>query len=117
MRRLRIRFLNASEVRMGSPYNTCRVSLSGEWVPRLPNDGDDYQDLKAWSEDQRHLALVRWAVRANQPGFKVVVISLAGRRVTQYRRRKGCCEAIWWKDGAFRFRASTIVQGSVRLEE
>ncbi len=111
---IRVRFLGCGEIRMGSPYSTCRVRLTGEWVPELPGQGDDFQNLKAWSPDRRFLALVRWATGSNLPGFKVVIISLESRSVTQSRRRKGCCQSIRWEDGAFRFQAFALIDGSIK---
>jgi hypothetical protein len=114
MRPLRVKFVQVNEIRMGSPYNMCRVALLGKWIPDLPNQGHDYQPIMAWSSDGRHLALVRWAVRSNEPGFKVVVVSPSKRSVTQSRRQRGCCESIHWREGAFRFRAVAVIAGSVR---
>jgi hypothetical protein len=113
MKRIRVRFLERNEVRMGSPYATCRVCLSGGRVPDLPNRGRDFQSLKAWSSDDRFLALVRWAVRSNRPGFTVVIVSPGGGAVTESARIEGCCESIRWEAGRFRFRTSLGGEGSV----
>ena len=66
----KVAFRNRREVRMGSPHQTCRMQLSGDWQPRL--ELDDWQDLQAQSPDGRYLALVRWDTRGNTPGFRIV---------------------------------------------
>jgi hypothetical protein len=111
-----VRFLNRQEIRMGSPYKDCRVSLSGQWFPQLPDNGDGFLDLKAWSPDGKHLALVRWNIdKENNPGFNVYVISVRRRSLRRYRRIRGCCESIAWERGGFRYRAYAINEGKVRL--
>ena len=36
---LRVRFERCREIRMGSPYQACRLRLEGEWTPSLPDEG------------------------------------------------------------------------------
>lgn len=115
-RPIRVRFVEASEIRMGSPFKHCRVVLSGRWVPELPDCGDGFQDLSAWSPAGEHLGLVRWDIdRNNEPGFRVLIVGLALRTVTQSRRVTGCCETLAWSDGGFSYRAFKVVQGRVAV--
>ena len=98
---------------MGAPYHMCKASLSGSWVPRLPDDGDGFQDLKSWSTDNQHLALVRWNISvSNDPGFNIVVISLIDHSIQQSRRLKGCCRSISWVDARITYSAFAEIRGS-----
>jgi len=100
---------------MGSPYNICRVGLYGDWVPELPDDGEGFQDLKAWSEDDQHLALIQWRIgRSGDPGFVIHVISLATRQVSTSGRRSGCCTELHWSDGSFHYKAFARVRGHIK---
>ena len=56
-KKLKIRFINRQEIRMGSPYRCCGIRLYGAWIPDIPID-ENYQDIKAWSDDGKYLALV-----------------------------------------------------------
>lgn len=98
---------------MGSPYNTCRARLSGEWVPELPGGGEDYQDLKAWDAAGERLALVRWRVAGNVPAFSVVAIDVARRRVAESERLRGCCQAIAWEGRGLSYRAFPHGEGRI----
>jgi hypothetical protein len=88
-RSIRVRFVDLGEVRMGSPYNVCRVVLSGRWVPGLPDGGEGFQDIVAWSPGGGYLGLVQWAA-GRHPGFRVVVIDVQGRTLSRSRRIGGC---------------------------
>jgi len=81
---------------MGSPYNVCEISLSGEWLPELPVD--DWQNVKARSPGGGRLALVRWNAAGNEPGFHIYVIDESRRAVDVSPRFRGCCESIRWLD-------------------
>ena len=67
-----VEFSNCHEVRMGSPYKTCELLLSGEWVPKLELGG--WLAIQTRSSDERYLALARWDTAANMPGFRVALI-------------------------------------------
>ena len=109
---LEFRFLNREEVRMGSPYNTCRVRLSGDWVPDLP--ADDWQDLAAWREDHGALALVRWHTPGNRPGFRVWVLDPARRTAWTSDPVEGACIGLAWQGPSqIRWRTSLDTQGVI----
>lgn len=114
-RPIRVRFVDPCEIRMGSPYNCCRVVLTGRWVPELPHRGEGYQDLSARSRAGDHLGLVHWDIRNNDPGFRVVVIHISSRKVTRSRRILGCCKSLKWSDGGFSYEAFRVVQGLVAV--
>lgn len=82
---------------MGSPHKTCDLRLDLGWTPSLPTS--DFQNLCAESPDGRYLALVRWLVRANEPGFVVHTLDTIARTVTTSEPQPGCCERLWWDDG------------------
>ncbi len=109
---IRVRFIDKMEVRMGSPYAICRVSLSGTWIPELPNNGEGFQDVKAWSQDKTTLGLIQWQVNSNEPGFRILSISVQEKQVLTSQRISGCCCSFEWRDGAFRYRAFTEISGN-----
>ena len=92
--KLGIRFHHATEIRMGSPYQLCRIRWSGAWTPNLPTT--DWQDWAVWREDGSVVALVRWDTPGNQAGFRIVVIDCVARTVETSERFPGCCEALAW---------------------
>jgi hypothetical protein len=114
-RLIRVRFVNPVEIRMGSPYCACRVHLSGAWVPDLPNAGDGFQNLRAWSPDGRHLGLVQWEIRKNDPGFRIVIIAVRQRRVLISPRVAGCCESLKWDGRGFKYQALVIRKGQIAV--
>jgi hypothetical protein len=91
---IRVRFLGATEIRMGSPFRVCRIRLTGTWLPELPVT--DWQDVAARRDDGKALALVRWDTSGNVPGFHIVVLDAARRRVRTSRRIFGCCSGLRW---------------------
>ena len=93
-------FIDAGEIRMGSPYNTATLRLEGKWTPTLPLE--DWQDIQAISPDGTVLGLVRWDVPNNNPGFRIVTIDAKNRRVAVCERMQGCCTGIEWAENGFR---------------
>lgn len=92
---------------MGSPYNLCSAELRGPGAPPLPNGGEDYQDLRAWSPTRDRLALVRWRSEwGNTPVFSAVVVTVADAGVTESEAIPGCCQRIWWGAGGLRYQTA-----------
>ena len=90
-------FSNCSEIRMGSPFQTCHLALEGEWIPPdLPED--DWVKVQGRSEDGRWVALARWAVAGNVPGFVIYLIDCRERKVTRSERFAGCCNRLIFED-------------------
>lgn len=111
-----VRFLEPVEIRMGSRYCACRVRLSGRWVPELPDGGEGFQNIKAWSPDGNYLGLVQWRVsRQNEPGFRILTIAVKQRRMIKSGRIRGCCESLNWENGTFTYRAFAINVGRVSV--
>lgn len=90
-------FLDCGEIRMGSPYNECRIRLTLGWQPPIPTSG--FQDLCAASPDGRYLALVRWDTPNNEPGFIVFTLDNEEQTVSYSPRQRGCCDKLWWENG------------------
>ena len=85
---------SANEIRMGSPYKVCHLRFSGEWVPDLPET--DWQDIVVWNENRSKVALVRWEVPQNIPGFRIIVVDPTNKSVKTSERFQGCCQSIAW---------------------
>jgi hypothetical protein len=94
---IRVRFKDVGEIRMGSPYNSCRLVLTGTKVPELPET--DWQDRAAYSPRKRFLGLVRWDTRGNTPGFRIFTIDSRKGACTASRRIRGLCKRIYWERG------------------
>lgn len=92
----RVEFDDAMEIRMGSPYNVCRIRVSGDWIPALPET--DWQDISAWRADRGAVALVRWDVGGNVPGFRLVILDSGRKSIEVSDRVSGCCSYLKWKN-------------------
>lgn len=101
---LRVKFNNKQEIRMGSPYNMCEITFSGEWIPVLPKD--NWQDIKAASANGRYIALVQWNTKQNQPGFHIVRIDTQLKNYHKTKRIFGLCQKVYWEDGKFKWEKS-----------
>src|SRR4029078_5141462 len=69
---LRVRFEECGEIIAGSPYQSCKVRLDGEWAPSLPPDG--WIRVSAFSPDRRFTGLAHWDTRDKSPGFRIFTI-------------------------------------------
>ena len=113
---LSIAFHDAMEIRMGSPFNSCRLSLKGDWVPKI--DLDDYQDKFAESPGKELLCLVKWDVdEKNNPGFRLVLLDNRKKSVTTSPRIAGCCQHLEWENGGFRWTTLKGASGVVSAQE
>jgi hypothetical protein len=93
-------FDDCAEIRMGSPFRLCRLRLDGAWIPLVPND-QGWQNLSAASPNGRFVALVRWDVVGNEPGFRILTVDCDDRTVQTTERIPGCCESLAWRDETF----------------
>ncbi len=105
--KMEARFQNIREIRMGSPFNICDLTLKGNWSPDLPDY--DWQDIYAKSYNNRYLALVAWDIRNNTPGFRVVIIDVKDKCLKETRRIPGCCEAIEGTTAGFSYTVSSFL--------
>jgi hypothetical protein len=97
---LRVRFQNCAEIRMGSPFQVCHLHLEGSWIPDVVS-GDGWQNVSASSPDGRFIGLVQWDVTGNEPGFRIVTVDCVAREVIYSGRKRGCCQALTWREGRF----------------
>jgi hypothetical protein len=104
--KLRVRFSNIGEIRMGSPYNVCDVSFYGDWIPSLPTT--DWQDIKATSPDKKKIALVLWNATGNIPGFHIIRIDIQSESYHKTKRILGLCKKLYWEDGQFKWEKAKL---------
>jgi len=88
---LRVTFKNIREIRMGSPYNVCDASFTGNWIPPLSTN--DWQNIKAVSPDKQKMALVLWNTAGNYPGFHIVRIDVKNKKYHKTKRIYGICKS------------------------
>lgn len=67
-----IKFTNANEIRMGSPFNSCDIEIVGFDKIKLPKCS--WQDKYAWTDDSKKLLLIKWNFENNDPGFHLFLI-------------------------------------------
>lgn len=101
-----VKFKNQSEIRMGSPYNICDISITGNWTPMLPDRS--WQDKTAFNSDETILALVAWDIRRNKPGFSIFYLDMNKKTIKESKRFVGCCHSIEWSDSLNDFKTETI---------
>lgn len=96
---LRVRFEECDEISAGSPYQSCKLRLDGEWIPSLPTDG--WVRVSAFSADRRFTGLAHWDTRDNSPGFRVFTIDCVERDYDMSDRHDGYCQSLAWSDDKF----------------
>jgi hypothetical protein len=112
---LSVTFHDATEIRMGSPFNSCRLSLKGDWVPKI--DLDDYQDKYAQGLEKDLVCLVKWDIdEKNNPGFRLVLLDNRKKTVTTSPRIAGCCQSLEWANGSFRWTTLSGTSGVISGE-
>jgi hypothetical protein len=82
---------NVDELRMGSPYNTCNIHVTGIELD-LPQTG--WQDKYVWSANSRYLVLVRWNLQQNNPGFNFIIIDSIYLKIQRSEKIPGLLEVI-----------------------
>lgn len=71
---LKVTFINPQEIRMGSPYNVCKIGLEGKHNIKL-GALEDWQDKYAFI-DSKHVVFIKYDVAGNNPGFHFVTFNL-----------------------------------------
>ncbi|MFL2571716.1 MAG: hypothetical protein ACJ0QL_07565 [Parvicellaceae bacterium] len=84
-----------SEVRMGSPYNSCELDFTGTTLD-LPTN--NWQDKFAWSSDNKYLGLIQWNFDNNEPGFHFYIIDTRTNTLTITERIMGLVNDMKIKD-------------------
>lgn len=70
-----INFIDKMEIRMGSPFNHCKVEVKGLTLPEL--SVETFQDIYNWADDYEYLGLVKWNINDNnEPGFNIFVVDV-----------------------------------------
>ena len=88
----RVSFSNLSDIRMGSPYNTAKVSITGGYLPSAEDlTNSTFQDKAAVSDDGEVCFLIEWATAHNEPAFRVWRISNIERTLRKSVVIHGCC--------------------------
>src|SRR6266702_8812789 len=106
-------FSHCHEIRMGSPFQICRLRLTGDWTPILEECG--WLPLYCRSSDGRYWGLVEWDTAGNMPGFRVVLIDENRKSVDSSRRILGCCESLTWGDEVIHWQAFPESQGMLAV--
>ncbi len=95
-RPLTIEFIEPSEIRMDSPYNLCQIKIGGDIKFEL--EKAEWQDKCAWNNDNTKVALIKWNLEKNEPGFHLVVIELSTGKISESSRIFGCLNSIAFED-------------------
>ncbi len=91
----KIEFIEPQEIRMGSSYNHCGIKLIGDTKINLENGW--WQDTYAWNDNYTKLALVKWNLDNNEPGFHIVIIDVTTGKRQETKRIFGCINSIAFK--------------------
>lgn len=73
---INVEFFNCGEIRMGSPFDICRINLTGDWVPLDLMRREGWVKVTGHSDDGRYLALAHWETANNEPGFQKTLSSM-----------------------------------------
>lgn len=113
---LKVRFHNCREMRMGSPFDNCDLKAAGDWIPPELQEPRDWVKIKALSADNRRLALACWETPGNVPGFRILVIDTAARRVQISERLPGCCNGLKFDAEGLQWQAFPDLSGALALD-
>ncbi len=113
---MKIRLRSEGEIRMGSPYQLCRMKVEASWDPDLPFDELDRR--KAESPNGRFVALVAWDLGGvNFPRIRLVVLDDERQQVTTSALLDGACEELTWTGTGFRCATHLGAELELRLLE
>lgn len=93
MRPFKIKYEIISEIRHGSPYNLAELKIIGNSDFKI-NSNNDWQNIQAWSKDNRHFALVKWETKNSEPGFRVILFNSKQGKLIETERIAGCCNKL-----------------------
>jgi hypothetical protein len=94
----KLKFIEVSEIRMGSPLNVATPVLTGAFVPKLDLDRG-FQDIGIVSPDGNVCYLIQWDLVKNEPAFRVVKIEERERRLLVSDRFSGACHGMTLEGG------------------
>jgi hypothetical protein len=75
-----------SEIRIGSPYQTCELKLRGTDL-KLPKN--NWSDKFAWTKDNKFLTLIQRNFKDNDPGFHFYIIDTQADKLIKSDRILG----------------------------
>jgi hypothetical protein len=91
-RPFKVVFKDVAEIRKGSPYNTCKIELSGTDKIKLPQA--IWQDKFSWSNDSKNLVLIQWLGPGESPGFKFFIIDTENGKTTEGIKMAGAVNSL-----------------------
>lgn len=94
---------NRQEIRMGSPFQICQLTVAGAALPELPLDG--WAPIFATSFDGTAVVLTRWDILENRPGFRLILVKEGQTKIQESARISGCCESLVWEKDKIQWRA------------
>ncbi len=93
---IEIEYKDIGEIRMGSPFSNYEITLTGDWVPDIAEDG--WQNLHTRSPDNRYLVLTAWDTANNEPGFILYLIDSKKKSYLRTDTFRGACTKLEWKN-------------------
>ncbi|MES2765875.1 MAG: hypothetical protein V4642_08410 [Bacteroidota bacterium] len=93
MNSVHIKYEVISEIRHGSPYNLAKLYVADNSFYIQPDA--HWQDKHAWSQDNRYLAQIQWAINNDEPGFFIMMFDRATGEVVRSKRIIGCCNELF----------------------
>lgn len=102
-KKFKVYFTEKNEIRMGSPFNHCKIVTEGFLISEIGSSG--FQDILSWSPEMKYLALVKWEIGIeNKPGFKIFILDpTLGKIVHITDRIEGICQSIEFSDDLLKF--------------
>lgn len=82
-----------SEIRHGSPYNVAELKIIGKPGFKIKRN-NDWQNIQAWTDDNKYLALIKWDITLNEPGFRIALFDSMKGLLKKTDRIPGCCNTI-----------------------
>lgn len=93
MKPFKIEFDIISEIRHGSPYSLAELNVVGKPDFKIKRK-NDWQNIQYWTKDYKYFALVKWDLKKNEPGFRVILFDSKNGQIKQSDRISGCCNKI-----------------------
>lgn len=91
LKKIKIKFINRHEIRMGSPYMMADIQIEGLDI-EIPNAS--WQDKYAISKDNKIIILIGFDIAENEPGFELYIIDREKKTVTKTKRALGLINKI-----------------------
>jgi hypothetical protein len=89
---IEIKFLNCTEVRMGSPFQTCTVSVEIDGIQVFI--GHDFLPSSQEFEEKNMIILAKWDSLLNKPEYKLLRIDTATATISWSEHLEGIFQSI-----------------------